>query len=167
MSDSNQYKAQLEEYTEGQDPLVMQSNTPRLLAKLIEEVPQQELQRRPSPDKWSVAEILAHLAEDEVASAWRYRQMLENSGCVLSAFDQDEWARRGDYASWKPADSLQLFRLLREANLRLLEKLKPEEWMRHGVHAERGKITIKDLARHMARHDINHVDQIRTILGRT
>jgi hypothetical protein len=52
-------------------------------------------------------EIIAHLAEDELVSSWRYRQMIENSGCALSGFDQDEWARLGDYVSWKPADALQ------------------------------------------------------------
>jgi hypothetical protein len=145
----------------------MQSNTPTVLVELIEGVSEDDLRRRPLPDKWSVGEILAHLAEDELVSSWRYRQMIENSGCVLAAFDQDEWARRGDYPSWRPADALHLFRLLREGNLRMLGGLSAEEWTRHGVHAERGKITVKDLARHMAGHDMNHVDQIRAILGRT
>jgi DinB superfamily len=93
--------------------------------------------------------------------------MIENSGCPLAGFDQDKWARLGDYSSWKPADALQLFGLLREANLRLLKQLKAEEWARHGMHAERGKISVRDLARHMAGHDMNHVDQTRTILAKS
>jgi hypothetical protein len=167
MSHPTQYQARLDGYTQGKDPLAMQASTPAILAELIEGVSDKELRRRPNPDKWSVGEILAHLAEDELVSSWRYRQMVENSGCVLAAFDQDEWARRGNYASWEPADALQLFRLLRETNLRMLGELTAEEWARHGMHAERGKITVKDLARHMAGHDMNHVDQIRAILGGT
>jgi hypothetical protein len=159
-----QYNAKLEAYTEGKDPLAMQSDAPRILAALIEGVPEQALRQRPLPDKWSAGEIIAHLAEDEVANSWRYRQMIENSGCALSAFDQDEWARLGDYASWRPADSLQLFRLLREANLRMLSQLTADEWNRYGFHAERGKISVRDLVRHMAGHDMNHLDQIRAIL---
>ncbi len=166
MSHPTQYQSRLEAYTEGKDPLAMQSTTPTILAELVEGVSDEELRRRPLPDMWSVGEILAHLAE-ELVSSWRYRQMIENSGCALLAFDQDEWARRGKYASWKPADALQLFRLLREGNLRMLAELTVDEWARHGVHAERGKITVKDLARHMAGHDMNHVDQIRVILGKT
>jgi hypothetical protein len=60
-----------------------------------------------------------------------------------------------------------MFRLLREANLRMLRNLRGDEWDRFGVHAERGRIRVRDLAQHMAGHDMNHVDQIRSILGRT
>jgi DinB superfamily len=55
--------------------------------------------------------------------------------------------------------------LLRDANLRMLERLSNEEYDRFGVHAERGRISVRDLARHMAGHDMNHVDQIRLILS--
>jgi hypothetical protein len=58
-----------------------------------------------------------------------------------------------------------LFRLLREANLRMFRRLTADEWERFGLHAEHGKITVKYLVRHMAGHDMNHVDQIRAILG--
>jgi hypothetical protein len=58
-----------------------------------------------------------------------------------------------------------LFRLLREANLRMLAKLTPDEWQRSGVHAERGRITVQDLARHTAGHDLNHIDQLRRLLA--
>jgi DinB superfamily len=161
MPNPAEYNAKLEAYTVGKDPLAMQSDAPRILAALIEGVPEHALRQRPISDKWSAGEIIAHLAEDELASSWRYRQMIGNSGCTLSAFDQDEWARLGDYASWQPSDSLQLFRLLREPNLRMLSQLTADEWNRHGFHAERGKISVKDFARHMAGHDM---DQIRSIL---
>jgi hypothetical protein len=59
-----------------------------------------------------------------------------------------------------------MFRLLREANLRMLARLTREQWQRHGVHAERGKLTVQALCRHMAAHDMNHIEQVRTILGR-
>jgi len=149
------YADRLKAYTEGKDPLAMQADAPRILAELIEGVPEQTLRRRPLPDKWSVGEIIAHLTEDEVASSWRYRQIIEKNGCALSAFDQDEWARLGNYASWKPTDALHLFRLLREANLRMFSHLTADEWNRFGLHAERGKISVRDLVRHMAGHDMN------------
>jgi hypothetical protein len=143
----------------------MQAETLQILAALIDTASGPDLRRRPAPGKWSVGEILAHLAEDELVTSWRYRQMIENNGCTLAGFDQDLWARVGDYASWNPAEALQMFRLLREANLRFLHGLNREEWSRSGIHAERGPITIHDLARHMAGHDRNHIEQIRAILG--
>jgi uncharacterized damage-inducible protein DinB len=164
MTNSDQYAARLNSYTEGKDSLAMQTDAPEILTELIYSVSTETLHAQPAPGKWSVAEILAHLADDELVTSWRYRQMLENPGCALTGFDQDKWARLGDYANEDPASALQLFRLLREANLRLLRRLTPEELQSHGIHAERGKITVQDLARHMAGHDMNHINQIRKIL---
>ncbi len=144
----------------------MQREAPDTLARLISGVPNELLSRGPAPGKWSVAAILAHMAEDELVSSWRYRQMLENSGTALAGFDQDEWARLGDYESWTPREALEMFRLLREANLRMFDRLTPQEWQYYGVHAERGRITVEDLARHMAAHDTNHIDQVRSLLAR-
>jgi uncharacterized damage-inducible protein DinB len=167
MADSERYAARLRSYTEGKDPLAMQENAPELLAKLIEGVSDEALRVKPAPGKWSVVEILAHLADDEIVTSWRYRQMLENSGCALSGFDQDEWARMGKYESKDPGQCLRLFRLLRESNLQMLRHLSSEEWQRHGMHAERGRMSVQDLARHMAGHDMNHIDQIRRILEKS
>jgi hypothetical protein len=74
------------------------------------------------------------------------------------------WARLGNYASWKTHEALEMFRLLREANLRMFAQLTPEQWQRHGLHAERGKLTVQELCVHMAAHDMNHIDQVRRIL---
>jgi hypothetical protein len=165
MSTAAQYISKIESFTAGKDPLVMQQETLEILAKLIAGVPDEKLRRKPAPNKWSVIEILAHLAEDEIATSWRLRQMLENSGCELAAFEQDIWARLGDYASWNAAETLELFRILRQNNLRMLRRLTPEEWERFGVHSERGKTSVRLLTKHMAGHDMNHVEQIRKILG--
>jgi uncharacterized damage-inducible protein DinB len=167
LADAEEYKARLAAYVKGKDPVAMQREAPGTLARLIEGVPSETLKRSPAPGKWSVCAILAHLAEDEVASAWRYRQMIENSGLNLASFDQNEWARLGDYDSWNPREALETFRLLREANLRMLAKLTPQEWERFGVHSERGRMTVRDLVAQMAGHDMNHIGQVRHILGRT
>jgi hypothetical protein len=142
----------------------MQKQGPAVLAELIASASSQQLTTRPNPEKWSIGEILAHLAEDEIATAWRYRQMVEHSGIELPGFDQDMWANLGDYRSRPPHESLALFQLLREANLSFLGQLTSEQWECSGIHAERGRITVRDLAIHMAGHDANHIEQIRHIL---
>jgi len=164
MPDKTDYLTRIRAYTRAKDPLELQEQAPAILAELLSKASEQQLTTRPARDKWSVGEILAHLAEDEIATAWRYRQMLEHDGLRLNGFDQDSWARTGDYASRKPHDSLTLFRLLRQANLKFLQQIGPEKWQCSGVHSERGRITIRDLVVHMAGHDLNHIEQIRTIL---
>ena len=144
--------------------LELQREAPVKLATLIAGKSEDALRRTPAPGKWSVVEVIAHMAEDELASSWRYRQMLEHPGIALPSFDQDEWARRGNYPSWDLADALDMFRLLRQANVRLLSGLTDEEWDRWGTHAERGRMTVADLARHMPEHDARHLAQIERAL---
>jgi uncharacterized damage-inducible protein DinB len=162
---AEQYKARFAAYIDGKDVLAMQREAPRTVAQLMEGVPETRLKAKPAPGKWSVTEIVAHMAEDELISAWRYRQMIEHDNPVLSDFDQDLWAQLGDYAKWKPDEALEMFRLLREANLRMFERLTPEQWQRPGVHAQRGNITVQGQCRHMAAHDINHIEQVKRILN--
>jgi hypothetical protein len=165
-----EYEAMFESYVAGRDWMQMQREAPGRLARLIAGaadgvVADDRLRRRPAPGKWSVGEILAHLAEDELSSSWRYRQMIQHDGSRLEAFDQDLWARLADYGAWDPREALTMFRLLREANVRLLEGLTEEQWGCSGVHVERGRITVRELARHMAAHDVNHIEQIERLLG--
>ena len=150
--------------TRGTDPMQVQRETPRVVAELIKGVSREELRRKPAPGKWSVSEIVAHLAEDEIVQVWRYRQMIENPGVALAGFDQDKWAQFGDYGSREIEDSLQLFRLLRESNVAMFSRLSEKEWQSNGVHGERGPMTVRSLFEHMAGHDLNHLEQIKRIL---
>lgn len=165
MPDTAEYLARIREHAQGKDPLEAQRKTPAVLADLVARASNERLTTRPNVNSWSIGEILAHLAEDEIATAWRYRQMVEHSGTALAGFDQDLWARMGDYASRVPHESLALFRLLRDANLQFLSRLTPEQWECFGIHAERGRISVRDLAAHMVGHDANHIEQICRILG--
>jgi hypothetical protein len=166
MPDFAAYQARILSYTEGKDPLIMQSEMPRLLAELLVGVPREKLATRPAPGKWSIGEIVAHLSETEWAASWRYRQMIEHPGIALPGYDQDLWERLGDYSSRTLEDSLQTFQWLRTANLRMFARLTPEQWESHGVHAERGPMTVRNLAAQMAGHDRNHLEQIERILGK-
>jgi hypothetical protein len=160
------YVARMVAFTEGKDPVEMQREMPALLQKYVSGASEKDLHRLPAPGKWSVSEILAHLADSELVSVWRYRQMVEHDGNPLSAYDQDEWARIGKYSSCDPKDSLQLFTALRKMNLEMFARLTPQEWQHAGLHAERGKITVENLVRQVAGHDRNHLEQIRRILGK-
>ena len=159
-----EYKARIQGLMTGKDPVTVQRSTPSKLAALVSGVPAERLCKRPSADKWSVTEILAHLSEAEVTAFWRYRQILEHNGCPLPPYDQELWARLGGYAQRKPEESLALYLMLRQANLQMFDRLTPEEWQRHGMHAERGEMTVKELALQIAGHDINHLEQIEAIL---
>ena len=165
MATPAEYKARILSFVEGKDPVEIQRQTPALLAQLIGSVVEGKLYGRPETTKWSVAELVAHLADAEIGCSWRYRQMIEHNGSPLSPYDQELWNSLGDYGSRTVSESLALFRLLRENNLRMLDGLTAEQWERFGVHAERGRMTVRDLVQQIAGHDLNHVEQIRKILA--
>jgi len=152
-------------YLGGQDPLTIQRRTPKELERLITGASPSRLEQRPAPGKWSVAEILAHLADTEIVASWRIRSILGSPGTPLQAFDQDAWVSAGHYDRRDPRKSLELFRVLREVNLALFETLTPEQWRHHGMHAERGMETVEHMVRLFAGHDLNHTQQIARILA--
>jgi len=166
MATAADYKARILSYVEGKDPVEVQRETPELLEQAIKGVSSDKLHTRPAPGKWSVSELLAHFAEAEMGAFWRYRQMIEHNGCPIPSYDQELWSQLGDYPSQDPKDSLQLFTLLRRADLNMFARLTPEQWQRHGIHTERGKMTVRDLATQIAGHDVNHLRQIKAILGK-
>jgi len=161
-----QYTQRVVGYMEGKKTLAVQAATPKKLERLIKGVSTAKLRKRPAPDKWSVGEILAHLADAELVGGFRMRLILGAPGTPITAFDQDSWVISGHYAKRDPRKSLEQFRAVREANLILLKSLTPEQWKHHGVHAERGVETIEHIARMFAGHDVNHTRQIEEILGR-
>ena len=157
------YKARILSYQVGADFLALLSQAPRKLASLIEGLSSDQLARRPAPGKWSIQEIAAHLADDELVGGYRLRMILSDSGTAIQAFDQDVWARSGRYDKIPAATSLELFSVVRQANLALLRSLDSTEWEMFGVHEERGVETVRDIAMYFAGHDINHFEQIEAI----
>jgi DinB family protein len=160
-----EYTQRMLENVKGVDPLKVEAATAKKLERLIKGVPASKMRKRPAPEKWSVAEILAHLADSEMVRGWRMRHILGAPGTPIQAFDQDVWAISGHYEKRDPRKSVELFRVLREANLALLKSLKPEQWKHHGMHAERGVETIEHIVRLNAGHDLNHTEQVERILG--
>ncbi len=157
------YKARILRHQEGADFLVLQAAAPAKLAALVAGLSPEQLAHRPEPAKWSIQEIVAHLADDELVGGYRLRMILSSPGTAIQAFDQDVWARTGRYDTKDVRSSLELFRVLREANLALLHALSPDEWDLFGVHSERGIESVRDIAMYFAGHDINHFQQIEAI----
>ena len=160
-----QYSQRILGHLEGKDPLKAQAAAAKRLDRLVKGVPASKLRKRPAPDKWSVGEILAHMADAEMVIAWRIRSILGAPGTPIQAYDQDAWAAAGNYAKRDSRKSIEQFRAMRDANLALYKSLSPEQWKYSGMHAERGEESIERVARMIAGHDINHILQIERILA--
>jgi hypothetical protein len=159
-----QYQRRLMGYLSDQDPMRVQATTVGVIEKLIKGVPVTKLKKRPAPGKWSVGEILAHLADNALVHSYRMRSILAAPGDPIAAYDQERWAESQNYARRDPRLSLRLLRSLREADLALLRSLGSDQWKSFGIHAERGAESIEKIVRLMAGHDLNHLRQIEAIL---
>ena len=161
-----QYIQRISGYAEGKQPLTVQAGTAKKLERLIKGISTAKLRKRPAPEKWSVSEILAHLADTEIVGSFRMRLILGapgtpirrlRSGCVGRQRPLRETRSRANPSSNSAC--------LREANLALLKSLTPEQWKHFGMHAERGQETIEHIVLMFAGHDINHLQQVERILA--
>src|SRR6185312_8517495 len=140
-----EYRNRVLSYLGDEDPISVQQATPSQVERRLREVAPEKLIRRPAPEKWSIAEIVAHLADAELAMAWRLRNMLANPGVALAWWDEAVWAERLSYARQEVSYSAELFRALRESNLRLLESVPRAQWVEcYGVHETRGRQTVEE-----------------------
>jgi uncharacterized damage-inducible protein DinB len=142
------------------DPLTVLRATVAELPKAVAGLSPNELRHPESRGKWSIGQVLQHLADCEVVWAWRMRLILAQERPPITGFDQDRWADRLHYDEEEPADALEVFSALRRANLRLLERATPADLRRTGVHVERGDESVEHLRRLYAGHDLLHLRQI-------
>lgn len=160
-----QYMARILANVEGKDPLAVLENTPKILTRLTTGRTEEQLRRRPASDKWSVTEIVAHLADVEMVVGYRIRLVLGSPGGPIQAFDQDSWADAENYNEVAISLPLDAHRALRALNLRLFRSLSTEQWNSFGIHQERGQESVRKMITHLAGHDVNHIRQIEAIVG--
>ena len=161
-----EYKERLHSHLSGKDTLTVLSETPAILRQLTESVPDNVLRHRPAPEKWSVMEIAAHLADVEIVIGWRTRLILgAEDGVPILGYDQDRWVVAGKYDKQPLSSALDAFTALRRRNLELYRSLTAEQWNKYGLHSERGEESVRDVVKLNAGHDLNHLEQIRRILS--
>src|SRR5689334_13827509 len=103
-----------------QDPLVVLRETSNQLERVLQTTSRHVLARPEAPGKWSMGQVLAHLADSDLVWGWRLRLILAQDRPSLTGYDQDAWAEGLGYADIDPRDSVAMFSVLRKANLRLV-----------------------------------------------
>ena len=145
------------------DPVEVMADTPGRLRRLVGGLTEKQLAKRPAPGKWSIREIVAHLADGEVILGSRYRLIGAHDRPPIAGYDQDAFVEKLGVASAATADLIDDFAMARAVNLGLLERLPGAAWDRVGLHAERGEESIRKMVHMYAGHDRHHLLQIETI----
>ncbi len=139
--------------------------TPRELVALLTTARSEALRRQPDDGEWSPATVVAHLADAELVYSVRIRMAVTADRPYLAGFDENAWVRRFAELETDPKESLARWRALRDANLRVLASLEPDEWKLTGMHAERGEMSVTQIADLLVQHDRAHLAQIRAGLA--
>ncbi len=135
---------------------------PEVVAASITGAAGPELDFKPAPDKWSIRQILCHLADSEIVASDRFRRIIAEDNPRIVAYDQNAWASNLDYQRRRTSQALETFRLLRAENHELLKNLPEAAFERQGVHSERGPVTLLDQLRTHVQHVEKHSEQMRT-----
>ena len=130
------------------------------VAEALLKITDEEAAGKPGPDRWSVREIVHHLADSEMTAAVRLRLLIAQDRPTIHGYDQDEFARRLYYDRPHEA-SLELFRLVRQSTAEILDRLTPAEWVREGIHTETGPYGVEAWLKTYADHAHKHARQIR------
>jgi len=168
---SSQYPLVYKDYTTP-ELLAAFNAGPRRLREVTSGLDEARLKARVIPEKWSIFEIILHVADAEIMGAARFRLALSESGVLAPRYDQDAWCREMAYNEAPLAafaEALDLLESLTRTSNRLFDGLTAEDWEAYGViHAEWGRMTLRQLLELYADHRERHVAQIlerRALLG--
>ncbi len=133
------------------------------LVKAVSGLDAKELSTHSRPGKWSVKDIIIHVADAEIMGAGRIRQVFAEPGCTLAGYEQAVWADVLDYSNQvneAVQTSLALFEMLRRATSPLFHRARAQDWSKIGLHPEHGEVTLRNLLELYADHSERHIEQI-------
>jgi hypothetical protein len=161
--EAQQYVAAILGALGDRDPLTVLAELPAAVDEAVAGLAEVELRRPEAPGKWSLVQVVQHLADSDLVWGWRLRMVLAHDRPAITGYDQDAWAQRLRYAEAPLADALDQLRVLRRVHLRILRDLSPAELERVGVHSERGEESVGHMVRLYAGHDLVHRRQLQRI----
>jgi len=145
------------------NPLKALAETPEKLLALARSLTRAELLKRPAPGKWSIQEIACHLADAEIANAWRYRKVFAEDEFRITTYDQDCWVAAHQYRRQDLRLALEQFRALRARNVALMKLVGRKAWSRTAMHPTLGTLSAGQIIVHQVHHSANHLAQIERI----
>ncbi len=122
-----------------------------------------ELRWRPGEGEWSLKEIAAHLRDAEELALAQLSAFVSSPSAPLPAWDVDLLPQERDYQGEEIARLLASFRGTRRETTYLLWGLTEADWQGSAEHPYRGAVTLGEIARELARHDLEHLWQVRQL----
>lgn len=131
---------------------------------LLSNVNDEQALWKPIPDKWSLLEVINHLADEETEDfRTRLRLLIEDPGQAWPPIDPPRWALERRYVDRELQESLDRFTGARRDSLSWLKDLPSIDWKRARVHPKLGTMTAGDLLHSWLAHDLIHIRQINRL----
>ncbi|MEP7288269.1 MAG: DinB family protein [Chloroflexota bacterium] len=144
-----------------QQQLDLYGNAYTLLTQALAGFPKEMWSFRPTPDRWTIHEIVVHIADSEANGYIRLRKLIAEPGTQVAAYDEPKWASALHYSDQNPEDALALFKLLRQTSYQLVQSLPESTWAHTVEHSEAGTITLDDWLDTYADHIMAHIRQMQ------
>jgi len=137
--------------------------TPAILRGLMSELSKEDVQWKPAPDRFSIAEVLSHLSHSE---GHCYRARVDRFLAEeMPEFEPDDAQMYLDvYKNGDPEKDFGHFEDQRETNIELLRSLPATAGDRKALHCEAGEITLAQMLHEWALHDIGHIRQVAELV---
>src|SRR6476620_10330662 len=152
-----------EEDDDGMECLDLLEETPAILRGLMLELNHEDAVWKPAPDRFSVAEVLAHLSHSE---GHCYRMRVDRFLAEeLPEFEPDDAQMYLElYKDGDPEEDFSHFEEQRETNIELLRGLPAAAGNRKARHLKAGEITLSEMLHEWALHDLGHIRQIAELV---
>ncbi len=131
------------------------------LTEALQQYPKEMWKFKPTPQQWSIHQIVLHIADTEAHAYTRFRTFIAEPGSTIMAFDQDKWANHLNYHQQSLEDALELFRIQRKLTYELIKNLPEEYWNRTVVHSEKGSLQLDEWLDFYEKHVPKHIEQMK------
>lgn len=139
------------------------SNTHLQLLQSIDGLTEDQLKFKPGPDKWSITEVLSHLADHSIVFSFRIRKVISETNVQQVAFQQDEWVQHSRANESSAAAILEIFKALIAYNTLLLSRLFPADWEKSAINAKGDPVRLSVSFQSFIDHVQVHILQIERI----
>jgi hypothetical protein len=137
---------------------------PLIVRRIVSNVPESRHDDHTDPDRFTLREAVAHVADWDAIDLGRIKQILSSPGSTLQPFDETERSILHDYVLTDVGEQLALFSSRRAALVAFLETMPAESWAEQGFHPEKGVLTVYDMANLILAHDTYHIEHLTQFL---
>ena len=133
---------------------------PEIIRTAISGLRNEQLDAKPVPGRWSIRQVICHIADFEPIYADRMKRVLVEDNPTMFGGNPDAFAAGLHYEQRSVQEELELIQAVRRQLAVILRNTDVEDFQRTGVHSEAGPLTLETLLERVTGHIPHHVDLI-------